>query len=194
MFREPCSVLVPSAVLVIIRAAGHGTFMESQFTEPAKTGRPRMESSPTAPGLGGQRQGQRHDHGGAQPVVAGGRPVNFSPCPAIAEPEAGHTPWASDRLISIRDIREIFGLGRTAAYELTHRPECPGPVRVSPRCYRWWASEVSAFAASLRSKRAGPLRGRRIQRAAEPSTSHPATPPRRITGKVRAARTRKEAP
>jgi hypothetical protein len=45
-FRERCSVLVPHAVLVIIRAAGHGTFMQSQFTTPAKTGRPLIRSLP----------------------------------------------------------------------------------------------------------------------------------------------------
>src|SRR3989442_1065595 len=47
-----------------------------------------------------------------------------------------------DRLISIRDVCELFGLGRTAAYELTHRPSFPEPIVISARCYRWWASEV----------------------------------------------------
>jgi hypothetical protein len=42
------------------------------------------------------------------------------------EPQAEmQTRWATDTLISIRDIREQFGLGRTAAYELTHRPGFP---------------------------------------------------------------------
>jgi len=36
-------------------------------------------------------------------------------------------------LITIKEIREIFGLGRTAAYELTHRPGFPAPVPIS-RC------------------------------------------------------------
>jgi predicted DNA-binding transcriptional regulator AlpA len=126
-------------------------------------------------------------------VLAGGKPVNYPPGPAISEPEAGHARWAGDRLISIRDIREIFRLGRTAAYELTHRPEFPGPVRVSPRCYRWWASEVNAFADSLRCERAAPSASGSTRRAAKQFTPHPAAPPRRITGKVRVARSRKEA-
>lgn len=111
----------------------------------------------------------------------------------------GHIPslkagalWTDDRLISIRDIRNVFGLGRTAAYELTHRPEFPEAVRVSPRCYRWWVSEVNAFAASLRPHCAEPTRRARTQQAAKSQLPHSATP-RHITGKIRTARTPKAA-
>ena len=115
------------------------------------------------------------------------------PDPAI--PAASAARWASDTLIGIGDIRRLFKLGRTAAYELTHRPGFPEPVPISPRCYRWWASEVDAFADGLRRKRPDQSAGGGgTRRAAEPRTLHPATPPRRITGKVRAARARKEAP
>ena len=57
---------------------------------------------------------------------------------AAREPEAvpQGRPGA-DRLISIGDIRVLFKLGRTAAYELTHRPGFPDPVQVSRRCLRW---------------------------------------------------------
>ena len=48
--------------------------------------------------------------------------------------KAAPTRSASDELISIADIRQLFKLGRTAAYELTHRPGFPAPVRVSSRC------------------------------------------------------------
>ena len=116
------------------------------------------------------------------------------PGSATSEPEAGQARWTSDRLLSIGDIRKIFRLGRTAAYELTHRPEFPEPVRVSSRCYRWWASEVDAFTAVLRRERTAYPRSGSGWRAAKQRTPQSATPPRRITGKVRAARTRKEAP
>jgi predicted DNA-binding transcriptional regulator AlpA len=110
--------------------------------------------------------------------------------PAKSDAEARQARWASDRLIGIPDIRKIFRLGRTAAYELTHRPEFPEPVLISARCYRWWASEVDAFAASLPRQRAAQTRiGPR--RAAKRHTLV-ATPLGRITGKVRAARTRKD--
>lgn len=117
-------------------------------------------------------------------------PDQAIPAPSAARP----AQWTSDNLISIGDIRTLFKLGRTAAYELTHRPDFPDPVPVSPRCYRWWASEVEAFADSLRRKRPDQSAGGGgVQRATKPRVSHPATPPRRITGKVRAARARKEA-
>ena len=118
------------------------------------------------------------------------------PDPAIPGPAtAGPARWTGDRLISIGDIRALFKLGRTAAYELTHRPEFPDPVPISPRCYRWWASEVDAFADSLRCKHPDQsARAHGTHRATKPLAPHPATPPRRITGKVRAARARREAP
>jgi predicted DNA-binding transcriptional regulator AlpA len=94
----------------------------------------------------------------------------------------------TDRLISVGDIRVLFKLGRTAAYELTRRPGFPAPVQVSRRCLRWWASEVDAYADAL--QREGALRGTR--RAATRETSDPAAVPRRITGTVRAARSRRE--
>ncbi len=103
-------------------------------------------------------------------------------------PQAAPSPRLdSDSLITIADVRKIFGLGRTAAYELTHRPGFPAPVPVSVRCYRWWASEVDAFAATLRRERAQDF----AQRAAKPRLTDPATLPRRITGTVRAARASK---
>ena len=92
-------------------------------------------------------------------------------------------------MISVGDIRVLFKLGRTAAYELTHRPEFPAPVRVSSRCLRWWASEVEAYAETLQREGA---QGR-TRRAATRDTGSPAAVSRRITGTVRAARTRKEA-
>jgi predicted DNA-binding transcriptional regulator AlpA len=94
----------------------------------------------------------------------------------------------TDRLISVGDIRELFKLGRTAAYELTRRPGFPAPVQVSRRCLRWWASEVDAYADAL--QREGAPRGTR--RAATRETSEPAAVPRRITGTLRAARSRRE--
>jgi predicted DNA-binding transcriptional regulator AlpA len=107
-------------------------------------------------------------------------------------PLAVQTSWTSDTLISIRDLREFFGLGRTAAYELTRRPGFPVPVVISPRCYRWWASEVLAFAASIRSQSAKPNRPASCaRRRREPDLSTSAC---RISGKVRAARTRRQAP
>ena len=95
----------------------------------------------------------------------------------------------TDRLISMSDIRVLFKLGRTAAYELTHRSGFPAPVQVSPRCLRWWASEVDAYADTLQREGAQS----RARRTTTRQAGFAAAPPRRITGKVRAARSRKEA-
>jgi predicted DNA-binding transcriptional regulator AlpA len=92
------------------------------------------------------------------------------------------------RLMSISDIRTLFKLGRTAAYELTRRPGFPAPVQVSRRCLRWWASEVDAYADTLQREGARS----RARQAAGRQAGSPAVQPRRITGTVRAARIRKE--
>jgi predicted DNA-binding transcriptional regulator AlpA len=101
------------------------------------------------------------------------------------------TRWATDTLISIRDIRELFGLGRTAAYELTHQPGFPGPIKLSPRCYRWWASEVIAFTADVRLRDKPSRRSRHVERAARRSATPNDPAPLRITGTMRVARSRK---
>jgi predicted DNA-binding transcriptional regulator AlpA len=99
--------------------------------------------------------------------------------------------WATDTLIGVRDIRELFGLGRTAAYELTHRSGFPEPIKLSPRCYRWWASEVIAFTADVRLRNAPSCRSREVERAARRSASPNDPAPLRITGTMRVARSRK---
>ncbi len=110
--------------------------------------------------------------------------------PGEAQTE-GQTRWVTDTLISIRGIRELFGLGRTAAYELTHRPGFPEPIKLSARCYRWWASEVIAFAADVRPRTAPSNRSRNAGREAHRPASPDDPAPLRITGTVRIARSRK---
>ena len=116
--------------------------------------------------------------------------------PAISGPDGTDQPAAplrdrppTDRLIGIGEIRQLFGLGRTAAYDLTHRPGFPAPVPVSRNAYRWWASEVAAFTAALRTESqssSGSPRRRAQQRTSPQEAAH-----LRITGKVRAARNRR---
>jgi predicted DNA-binding transcriptional regulator AlpA len=109
--------------------------------------------------------------------------------PAARARAAGPLRLDDDSLITITDIRRIFRLGRTAAYELTHRAGFPDPVRMSARCYRWWASEVDAFAAALpREPARQPPRSGKGPRLPDPA------PSRQITGRVRAARTSKKEP
>jgi predicted DNA-binding transcriptional regulator AlpA len=114
-----------------------------------------------------------------------------TPDPPVARARAASPLRVDDdSLITITDIRRIFRLGRTAAYELTRRAGFPDPVRVSARCYRWWASEVDAFAATLPREHAR----QPPRQAARPRPPDQATPPRQITGRVRAARTGNKEP
>lgn len=103
---------------------------------------------------------------------------------------AAQTRQVTDKLISIREIRQLFGLGRTAAYDLTHRPGFPAPVRISSRCYRWWAAEVTEFAASLREQAETSRNSTDRRRPAPPVRDASAL---RISGKVRIARSRGKA-
>jgi predicted DNA-binding transcriptional regulator AlpA len=116
--------------------------------------------------------------------------------PAISSPDRMDQPTApprdrppTDRLIGIGEIRQLFSLGRTAAYDLTHRPGFPAPVPVSRNAYRWWVSEVAVFTAALRAdsqNSSGSPRRRAEQRTPPQEAAH-----LRITGKVRAARNRR---
>jgi len=113
------------------------------------------------------------------------RPEDSSGC----EPETTRQGRRdTDQLLSIGDIRTLFKLGRTAAYELTHRPGFPAPVQISRGCLRWWVSEVNAYADTLQREGARS----RTRRTTTPQAALAAAPPRRITGTVRAARARKE--
>ena len=96
---------------------------------------------------------------------------------------------AADRLIGIGEIRQLFGIGRTAAYDLTHRPGFPAPVPVSRNAYRWWASEVAAFTAALQADSQNAPTGPRRQ--AQQHTPSQEAAHLRITGRVRAARSRR---
>ena len=108
--------------------------------------------------------------------------------------ETGATPTAQrghdDHLIGIREIRALFDLGRTAAYELVHRPGFPTVVPVSSHSHRWWESEVRAFAATLHAEGQPPVRSARSAQA-KPG---PDTAPLRIAGKMRYARRRSTSP
>jgi predicted DNA-binding transcriptional regulator AlpA len=88
------------------------------------------------------------------------------------------------RLITMREIRARFRLGRTAAYELVRRPDFPPRIVVSPRCHRWLESEVDAFAAALRGR---PAPAKRVTGQAQP----PGAVPLRLTGRPRPVRARK---
>ena len=91
-----------------------------------------------------------------------------------------------DTLIGMADIRIIFKLGRTAAYDLARRPDFPARVVISARCHRWWASEVDAFAMRLQAS-ASPV----SSATAAPHRMSPSAPLPRRLGYQRAAAQRR---
>ena len=48
-------------------------------------------------------------------------------------------------LLDIHDLMRIFKLGRTATYRLTHSPDFPPPLVISPGCYRWREADLQAY-------------------------------------------------
>ena len=54
-----------------------------------------------------------------------------------------------DRLLRIADVQEITGLSRASVYKKVASGLLPRPVRLSPRCVRWRASELQAFIEAL---------------------------------------------
>lgn len=111
---------------------------------------------------------------------------------AIVTGEATGSDGAAEtnRLISRQQVGDLFGLRRSAAYDLTQRPDFPPPVVVSPKCLRWPVEEVVAFAEKLRHRDAGKearqaRTGRANGNAARPVQGG------RITGRVRPARGRR---
>jgi predicted DNA-binding transcriptional regulator AlpA len=114
--------------------------------------------------------------------------MTTSAAPARPGPEAKRTTLDGGTLITMKEIRAKFRLGRTAGYELVRRPDFPARIVISPRCHRWLESEVDAFGEALRDHpvaRWGST-GRRVQ---PPGL---AAAPRRLTGEVHPVRARKE--
>jgi predicted DNA-binding transcriptional regulator AlpA len=103
----------------------------------------------------------------------------------------GHGSARIARALGVRETAISQLVRGDAAYELTHRPGFPEPVKLSPRCYRWWASEVLAFTADVRLRNTPSRRSREAGRAAHRPASPDDPAPLRITGTMRVARSRK---
>jgi hypothetical protein len=125
--------------------------MTSHDHHPSSTDRPAPGSQPANLGNPIQRYAAGEDPAMTSPEDLPARPPETAGPPSSA---SGKRQAASGKRISIDYIRDLFKLGRTAAGELTHRPGFPDSVKISPHCYRWWASEWDEFAATLRRERA----------------------------------------
>jgi predicted DNA-binding transcriptional regulator AlpA len=92
-----------------------------------------------------------------------------------------------NRLMSRQQVGGMFGLRKSATYDLTRRPDFPPPVVISSRCLRWPVEEVAAFAEQLRRKNDGrPIRQAGVGRASGDAVW--LVPAGRVVGRVRPAR------
>jgi predicted DNA-binding transcriptional regulator AlpA len=105
---------------------------------------------------------------------------------STAPSESAAQETGTGKLITMREIRTKFRLGRTAGYELVRRPDFPLRIVVSHRCHRWLENEVDAFAVALRGNLA-PVNC--VPR--RPQSSVLAVVPLRLTGRPRPVRARK---
>jgi len=50
-----------------------------------------------------------------------------------------------NKLITVKDIRVILGLGTSAVYALIHDPSFPSPVILNSRTLRWDSEELAKW-------------------------------------------------
>ena len=53
-----------------------------------------------------------------------------------------------DRLLRLREVKEITGMSRSHIYRLMQKGDFPRPVRIGPTAVRWRESEVNAWVES----------------------------------------------
>ena len=71
------------------------------------------------------------------------------------------TRTALPDLMDMHDLMELTGLGRTATYDLTKRPDFPMPYTLGPKTLRWdrqavagWLDQVHTRATRIRADHA----------------------------------------
>jgi predicted DNA-binding transcriptional regulator AlpA len=107
--------------------------------------------------------------------------------PAQPDPNPTGTARDGDNLITMKEIRAKFKLGRTAGYELVRRPDFPARIVISPRCHRWVQGEIDAFGEMMRDH---PV-PRRVTASRQAQPPGRAMTPRRLTGEEHPVRARK---
>ena len=59
----------------------------------------------------------------------------------------------SDRLIPLREVRRLVGLGKTMIYRKIREGTFPRPYKISPFASRWSETEVSDWIETVKSGR-----------------------------------------
>ena len=53
-----------------------------------------------------------------------------------------------DRLLTRHEVEARCRIARTTIYRLMREADFPEPIRLGPRCVRWYESEIEAYLAS----------------------------------------------
>jgi predicted DNA-binding transcriptional regulator AlpA len=64
---------------------------------------------------------------------------------AIAEPPAPDAASVPERLLTIEDIKRVFGVSTATVYNWTASGRLPAPVRMSRRVMRWHPADIAAL-------------------------------------------------
>ena len=62
-------------------------------------------------------------------------------------------PTTPTRLLNLREVAHLVGLGKSAIYDWTARGLFPKPVHLGPRCVRWAEVEIIAWIAARIAER-----------------------------------------
>jgi prophage regulatory protein len=60
-----------------------------------------------------------------------------------------HQPFAGRRLLTLREVMDLTGVGRSTIYNWVQRGLFPAPHRAGYRTARWLEEEVEAWRAAL---------------------------------------------
>lgn len=64
-------------------------------------------------------------------------------------PSESSTAYAPpDRLIDIKEVQNLLGVGPSSIYAWTREGKLPAPIKLGSRCTRWKASAIRDFIAA----------------------------------------------
>lgn len=63
----------------------------------------------------------------------------------LAERPAATAAQPLDRLINIKEVQRLIGMGPSSIYNWIREGKLPAPVKLSQRCTRWKLSSIQQF-------------------------------------------------
>jgi predicted DNA-binding transcriptional regulator AlpA len=63
-----------------------------------------------------------------------------------------------NELMTMKEIRTMLGIGRTAGYSLINNTSFPAPINVSSKCLRWVRTEVMEWLNAQKNRDLRPIK------------------------------------